>query len=269
MNKKTFGQNLKNIREEKKLNIEFCSSSLKIHRKYLEGIENDDYKVFTSYHQALGFVQNYLEFLDLKVDELTRKWRSEFYENFDHKEKSYTRYYKPKKKIMVNLNMSLSKVIYIFSGIIVLSFFSYIGFSFSQTLSNPVLDIYNPKNNDVVEEDLIDINGKTDSDSVLKINNEKIVIQTDGSFSTSLKLSEGINTFKFSSLNPYGKETVKILTVIYRPRKIEIYNPPLEETLTPKDPSELSKPEMTIPAKTLTTPKQTITISEKELKKEE
>lgn len=229
MNKKTFGQNLKNIREDRKLNIEFCSNSLKIHRKYIEGIENDDYKVFTSYHQALGFVQNYLEFLDLKVDELTRKWRSEFYEHFDHKEKTYTRYYKPKKRIMVNFNMSLAKVIYIFSGVIILSFFSYIAFSFSQTLSNPVLDIYNPKNNDVVEDDLIDINGKTDSDSVLKINNEKIVIQTDGNFSTSLKLSEGINTFKFTSLNPYGKETVKILTVIYRPRKIEIYNPPLEE----------------------------------------
>lgn len=261
MNKKTFGQNLKNTREERKLNIEFCSSFLKIHKKYLEGIESDDYKVFTSYHQALGFVQNYVEFLDLKVDELTRKWRSEFYENFNHSEKSYTRYYKPKKKIMVNFNMSLSKVIYILSGVVVLSFFSYMGLSFSQTLSNPVLDIYNPKNNDVVEDDLIDINGKTDADSVLKINNEKIIIQTDGNFSTSLKLSEGINTFKFSSLNPYGKETVKILTVIYRPRKIEIYNPPLEEinpvieTGAQSKPTEKittkSAPSNTIPTKTL------------------
>lgn len=267
MNRKTFGQNLKEVRESRKLDIDFCSYTLKIHRKYLEGIEKDDYSIFESYYQAFGFVQNYLEFLDLKTSENIPKWRAMFYDSFNHQDKNYTRYYKPKKKIMINLNLSLSKILYTSLTIIIISFLAYIGYSFSQTLSNPVLEIFSPRNNDVVENDLIDISGKTDSDSVLKINNEKIIIQTDGSFSTSLKLAEGINNFKFSSLNPYGKESVKILTVIYRPRRIEIYSPPAEQPdtipqLETRPKSNLTSPNIkvdlnktTSPKKDLTTPK--------------
>jgi len=264
MNRKTFGQNLKEVREGRKLDIDFCSYTLKIHRKYLEAIEKDDYSLFESYFQAFGFVQNYLEFLDLKTSENIPKWRAMFYDDFNHQDKNYTRYYKPKKKIMINLNLSLSKLIYLSLTVIIISFISYIGYSFSQTLSNPVLEIYSPRNNDVVEIDLIDVNGKTDSDSVLRINNEKIIIQTDGSFSTSLKLAEGINNFKFSSLNPYGKESVKILTVIYRPRRIEIYNPPAEQPNS--IPQEETKPKNTLTSPTkkietvnMTSPKKDLT----------
>jgi len=42
-------------------------------------------------------------------------------------------------------------------------------------------------------------------------------------------------------VNPYGKETVRVLHIIYRPRKIEIYNPPLENILDDKPTEPKSK----------------------------
>ncbi len=228
MNKFDIGQYIKNIRESLKLDIEFCSSNLKIHKKYLEAIENNEYKIFDNYFQAQGFVQNYMEFLDIKVPDYIPRWRKEYYEEFDFDEQSTRMYYKPKKRRIYNFSLSINMLIYIIIGLIVTGFLGYIFFSYRELLNSPTLIISNPKSNDVVDIDLIDVFGKTDQDAILKINNEKLTIQTDGNFATSLKLAEGINNFKFSSVNPYGKETVQVLTIIYRPRKIEIYNPPAE-----------------------------------------
>lgn len=269
MNKFDFGQFIKNVRETRKLDIEFCSSNLKIHKKFLEAIENNDYKIFDNYFQAQGFVQNYLEFLEIKVSDYIPRWRKEYYEEFDFAEESTRTYYKPKKKRVYNFSLSLNKLIYIGLGLVVTIFLGYIFYSYQALLNSPTLEITNPKSNDVVEADLIDVYGKTDQDAILKINNEKLTIQTDGNFATSLKLSEGINNFKFSSINPFGKETVKILTIIYRPRKIEIYNPPVENsssiiTSTPKSEVKISTAPSSAPVQKInTTATSTVTTNPK------
>jgi cytoskeletal protein RodZ len=231
MKKLNFGEFIKNTREEKNFGIEFCSSSLKIHKKYLVAIEENNYQVFDNYFQAQGFVQNYLEFLELKPIEYMPRWRGDFYTDFSHFDEKQEKFYKPKKTRILNFTISLSKLLYGFAAIIVISFLGYIGYQYNETLSSPKLEIFKPQTNEIFEEDLVDIFGKTESDSVLKINNEKITLATDGNFSTSLKLAEGINTLKFTATNPYGKETVRILHLIFRPRKIEVYNPPVEEVL--------------------------------------
>jgi len=169
------------------------------------------------------------------------RWRGDFYNDFNHLDEKKEKFYKPKNKKIINFSLSLNKLIYGIFGILISGFIGFIGYQYNETLTSPHLEIVKPQTNDVVEVDLIDIFGKTDSDSILKINNEKITIATDGNFSTSLKLSEGINTFKFTAVNPYGKESVRILHVIYRPRKIEIYNPPLESLLEEKTTEPVNK----------------------------
>lgn len=244
MKKFNFGEYLKNIREGKKFDIEFCSNSLKIHKRFLLAIEENNYKIFDNYFQAQGFVQNYLEFLDLKPGEFMPRWRGDFYNDFNHFDEKKEKFYRPKNKKIINFSLSFNKLIYGVFGILILSFIGFIGYQYNETLTSPQLDIVKPQTNEVVEVDLVDIFGKTDSDSILKINNEKITIATDGNFSTSVKLSEGINTFKFTAINPYGKESVRILHVIYRPRKIEIYNPPLESLIEEKSTQPESSPKL-------------------------
>ena len=253
MNKLSFGENIKNIREKNGLDLDFCSNQLKIHKRYLKSIEADDYKVFDNYFQAQGFVQNYLEFLDMKITEHIPRWRSDFYDQFEEdksKIKKTTEFYKPRKKVIFNFSLSLNSILQISFVALTVIFISYIVYTYQSIITSPKLEIINPKTNDVVETDLVDVFGNTDQDAILKINNEKINIKTDGSFSTSLKLSEGINNFKFSSLNPYGKETTVFLTIIYRPKKIEIYSPPSEGNtiISTKPENEIKTEELTKPA---------------------
>lgn len=254
MSKFDFGEFVKKVREERKLDLDFCSNNLKIHRKFLEGIENNNYQNFNNYFQAQGFVQNYLEFLELNVSDYLPRWRKEYYDEFSHDNETTRAYYQPKKKRVYNFSLSLTSILYILAGSVVLGFLIWAFISYQSLLSLPNLEITSPKSNNVVEADLIDVFGKTDQDAILKINNEKYTIQTDGNFSTSLKLSEGINNFKFSAVNPYGKESVKILVIIYRPKKIEVYNPPVENTekgIVPE--SKIIKKVETNPVKAIST----------------
>jgi cytoskeletal protein RodZ len=238
------GDIIRNRREDLGLDLSICSSQLKIQKKYLEGIENNDYSMFENFYQAIGFVQNYLEFLNLSAVTLIPRWRKEVLDYFKGDDKYKENYYKPKKKRKVNIILTADKLINFSLIFIFIGFLSYIFYTYQQTMSAPLLDITSPENNHITEQDIVDIFGKTDKDAELKLNNDKITIHTDGNFSTSIKLAEGINTFKFSSKNPFNKETVKILTIIYRPKKIEIYNPPVESSKV----IDTTEPKSTIPS---------------------
>ena len=126
MKKFNFGEYLKAIREEKKLDIDFCSNQLKIHRKYITAIEENNYKVFDNYFQAQGFVQNYLEFLELRLSDFIPRWKGDFFDEFNHYDEKGEWFYKPKNKKIINFSLSLNKLIYGFLSIFVISFLSYV-----------------------------------------------------------------------------------------------------------------------------------------------
>lgn len=228
MSTNTIGNILKRAREKKGLDLAVCSSYLKIQPRFLIAIEGDDYQIFENSFQAQGFFVNYAEFLDLNISNLLPRWRKDVSDFFPTEKFYVKKFYKPKMARPLRIVLTLDKILYFIGSFLVLGFFIYVYSTYQSSVYNPKLEIFEPENNSIVENNIVDIFGKTDADAILSLNNEKLTIQTDGNFSTSIKLSEGINNFKFSSVNPYGKETVSVLTVIYRPRRIEIYTPPTE-----------------------------------------
>ena len=100
--------------------------------------------------------------------------------------------------------------------ILVVGFFGYLFYQYRNYSGVPDLEIYTPENNVVVNSQTLDITGETDRDSVVLINNQRIVVDKDGSFATSIKLHEGINTLSFLAVNKLGRETEEIRTIIFR-----------------------------------------------------
>jgi cytoskeletal protein RodZ len=257
MSTNTIGNIVKNAREKRGLDLSVCATYLKIQIRFLQAIENDDYKIFENSYQAQGFFSNYAEFLDLNITNLLPRWKKDVSDFFPNEEFNVKKFYKPKKSRSIKIVLTMEKILYFFGALGVLIFFIYVYTTYQSTMYNPKLVITKPENNSIVETDIVDIFGKTDADAVLSLNNEKLTIQTDGNFSTSLKLSEGINNFKFSSVNPYGKETVSVLTIIYRPEKVQIYSPPqeLQEDTSQKNSTPVSS--------TTTQPRQVVDTSPK------
>lgn len=208
------GHILRAQRQKKKFSLEDVHKFVKIHPRFLSALEDGDYSVFSNKIHATGFLKNYAEFLELDVEKMLALWRREYEASF---EKKIT--LSPKKFSSIEPSRILitpGLVLVTFVSILIILFFGYLFFQYKSYSGAPKLDIYSPQNNIVVHSDVLDVTGKTDRDSVLLINNQRVLIDTDGSFATSIKLKEGINTLNFVSVNKLGKETDEILTIIYR-----------------------------------------------------
>ncbi|MFC1756125.1 helix-turn-helix domain-containing protein [Patescibacteria group bacterium] len=222
---KSIGQILKAARLKKNYTIEDVNKFVKVHPKYIKAMEANDYSIFDGKVHSKGFLKIYVQFLELDLDELLALWRREYEAAFD-KEKDFKlskiKVLEPEKFIITP-----STLIIAFVGTLLLGFFMYLFFQYRQYTDAPTLDIYYPEDNIVVVKDILDITGKVELDSEVFINNQKIIANTDGSFLTSIKLREGINTISIKSVNKLNKETETIRNIIFRPEEI------IEEVIVP------------------------------------
>jgi transcriptional regulator with XRE-family HTH domain len=208
------GSILKDQRQKKKFSLEDVHKFVKIHSKFLSALEEGDYSVFSDEIHAKGFLKNYAEFLELDVEKLLALWRREYAVHFE-KEKAK----KPMKRKALEpskLLITPGLVLSVIAVTLVLLFFGYLSYQYRSYSGAPKLEIYTPQNSIVVNSEILDVTGKTDRDSVLLINNQRVLLDKDGSFVTSLKLREGLNTLSFLSVNKLGRETEEIRTIIYR-----------------------------------------------------
>ncbi|MCC7117502.1 MAG: DUF4115 domain-containing protein [Anaerolineales bacterium] len=65
----TIGQRLKQEREARYISIERASEETRIRAVFLKALEADDYSALPSAAQGRGFLRNYAEYLDIKIDE--------------------------------------------------------------------------------------------------------------------------------------------------------------------------------------------------------
>jgi len=233
---KNLGEILKAQRKKRKLTYNQVYSRTKIQQYYIKALEQNDYSVFDGRLHAKGFLKIYAELLGLNVNQILALWRREygytFEDSFDIQESSSTR--KLIKSLKNNIIITPTRIFVFLGTFLLLSFFGYLFYSYKKYSGPPALEIYSPENNAIAENSLIDITGKTDIDSVLFVNGERILLQPDGDFATSLNLREGVNTLSITSINKLDKKTEKVLTVLYRPhtyKNVEV----LESSATSSD----------------------------------
>lgn len=222
---KTVGQILLSQRKNKGWTLEDVYEHIKIQPKYVKALETGDYQLFDNKVQVKGFLKIYAEFLELSVDQVMAFWRREYEAIYEKttpqlaSENKFSMLENP--KFVITPRAAFFSVI----TILLLGFFGYLFYQYRTYSGAPELEVYSPANNLVTENDILDITGKTERDSVVFINNTRIILNTDGSFATSLKLNPGLNTLSFSATNRLGKEAELTKTVIYRPK--ESPNPPV------------------------------------------
>jgi len=72
----SYGELLKNKREEKLLSLDVVSSALTIDKKYLAGLEDEDTGVFPGEPYLVGFLKNYAEYLEMDSDYLLKLYHN-------------------------------------------------------------------------------------------------------------------------------------------------------------------------------------------------
>jgi len=81
--------------------------------------------------------------------------------------------------------------------------------------TKPKLEISSPNSGDKVNREEISINGQTDKDIEIRINEMPVVLSSEYKFSQTVRLKEGENKFMIVAFDMAGNKTEKEITVSY------------------------------------------------------
>jgi cytoskeletal protein RodZ len=207
---RTTGEILKKARLEKKLSLEDVEKSIRIRKKFLEALEQNDWEKLPSLPYIKGFLRNYSTYLGLVPDEMIAVFRRQFKNQEDEKvlpDSATNPVHDPA------FRLSPQSIII---GIVVLfltTFFGYLFLQYRSYTSAPMLTINQPQEGQTYTTDTAKVTGKTDSDAVINVNKQNITISDTGDFDTTVKLNPGTNTIVIESTSKYGKKNSVTRTV--------------------------------------------------------
>lgn len=198
---KTIGQVLKEARTNKKISLDDLEFKTKIKKNFIRAIEVEDWEKLPTYSVVLGFVRSIAERIGVQSDFALALLRRD---------------YPPKKEVKVSPTPNLeNKVVWsprltfiLGISIFLILILGYLGIQYISFISPPELVINKPKENEQVLSKTVKVEGKTDTDAKVEVNNQPVLVDQDGNFTTSVEISENTSTLLIKSTSRSGKETV-------------------------------------------------------------
>ena len=197
------------LRKRRHLSLEQAEEATKVRRRFLEALEEGDYASLPADVYTMGFLAKYAEFLGGNKDDLLGAYHRERGSNENVRLLTPKRFLQEKRFILTPKLTILGLVILIFVGII-----GYIFYSVENFTSPPNLEISSPVAESIINQDNVEVVGKTDIGVTLQINDQTVLIDDKGNFQESVKLQPGLNNIELRATNRIKKETVKTIKIL-------------------------------------------------------
>lgn len=232
---KTVGSILRKARQAKGLELRDVFAELKIQPRFLKALEEGDWVVFDSSVHAKGFLKNYAEYLELNTDEILAFFRREYKEE-PQRQRVPGNFITPLNRPRLVVTPGI--IITVVTITLVTLFLGYLFFQYRSFAGAPILIVDQPEADITTHEPLLNTVGRTDPDTQVYINGQKIGVDGKGNFSTNVTLVPGVNTLNFEAVNKLGRKNTETRTVILQVEKEEEEAPKETET-KPAEKSQL------------------------------
>ena len=186
---------LKNTRLEKDLSIEEISKKLKIPAKYLVAIEAEDTACFPQQPYCSLIIKDYADFLGLDGLDILKLFHRDF---FIKK--------KPKLRKQKSFSFTPQFTFTLLTVIAFIGFSLYLGSEYIKFNRPPPLKVNWPAQQ-ILNSSTLDLTGATDPESTVRINQDLVIVDTNGNFYKKLTLSSGENKILVESKSPAGITT--------------------------------------------------------------
>ena len=199
---RTVGQILKETREAKFYTLEEVEKATKIRVELLEALEEDNFSKLPPETFIQGFIKNYGKFLGLDANKLLAVFRRD-YEASKHPPKILESFSNPLK--VNKFNITPSRILGFVVVTIILAFFAYLWVEYRQFVGAPKLEIVSPTEGQTVEVPVVFVEGNTDPEAKLTVNNQEIGLDANGYFREEVKLNESTNIISVVSTSKFGQ----------------------------------------------------------------
>lgn len=210
---RTVGQILKETREEKLYSVEDVEKAIKIRKELLLSLESDDYSSLPPSTFVQGFIKNYAKFLGLDSEKMLAVFRREFSDK-NHKPYVMDAFANPveEKKVQITPTRVLSVVI----ALIVLTFFGYLWSQYRDYVGAPKLEVTSPQDQQTINSEIVVVEGSTDPEVEVSINNQKIPVSEQGTFKKEIVVTSEVSKISIVAASKFGQQTEVQRTIYWR-----------------------------------------------------
>lgn len=202
------GKRLTEARIAQKKTIDDVSTELRIPKRQILALEQEDYSAFSAELYTRGAYTSYAKYLGVySAGDLRAVLRS----LVSVRTRVPLRLLSPDRLLSRLLNPRL--VIIVAVVCIALLVGGYIAWQVESFWKLPELSITSPVDH-VIQSDKVDVQGKTEARVKVTINDQQVLLQPDNSFSAQLTLHKGINQVRIQVVNASGRENVKQLFLL-------------------------------------------------------
>lgn len=195
---KTAGELLKEKRLLKELSLEQVAQKIKVKPEYLLALEESDYNSLPSATATKGFLRNYAEVLHLNPETAVAMFRRDF-EAAEKEDLVPRGLVTP---IVKKSRLFSANLIIIFLSLF--AFLSFLGYQLYSWLSLPSLELIQPESGEVYGSK-ITVRGNTDKDATILINDQSVLVDSEGYFSLDLIFSAGTHSVIVKATNRQDK----------------------------------------------------------------
>jgi cytoskeletal protein RodZ len=201
----TIGQILKSERLKKRIPLSLLEKKTKIKKDFLQKIENENWESLPEFPIVSGFVKNIASFLGLSTENINAVLRRDY----------------PPKKLFVNPKPDIeSKFMWspkltfaVCISVVILLVLGYLGLEYKKFVSPPNLIVNLPKQNQLVNDFFVKVEGKTTTDVSLTVNNQPVILDMEGKFQTEISITKETKSLKFKAVSRSGKITEKEINI--------------------------------------------------------
>lgn len=210
----TLSEYLSAVRQNLGAPLEEVSRQTGIKLFALQALENGNFKVLPAEVYVAGFLRQLAKFYAVDSADLINQYKKEqgiAVHIINQKARGNISF---PKKIFQRLVIT-PKILTISLGtLFVAATVGYIIWQVWSINKTPSLHINSPANNQTIQGSSVEVDGKTDPGMTVSVNGQNIFVNSDGSFSTELALSQGPVEVMVTAQNHFGKSVSDTINLI-------------------------------------------------------
>lgn len=208
----TLGERLRKVREEQGDSLDVFADRLQIPLKYLEALEEGRYADLPSDVYIKSFLRSYALALNVNAETVIKLFESE-YDVYRPQEERKSYAVMDHKKIPRPL-ITPTVIRRALIVVVILSILTYLGFEARRIIAPPFLVVNSPASDVRITERSILVEGTTEPEASVVINDETVIPDESGRFSEEVALTTGVNTIVITAKKPRSAERRVVRTIL-------------------------------------------------------
>jgi len=211
---KGIGERLREAREDSGLSQKDVEKATRVTCKYIQALETHDFGKLPETVYAKNFVRALSRHYGLDPDVMTDAFMRETAAMTGKDATNDTMIERLQGRRLVS-TPAVIKVGML--GVAFLAVVGYFAFSVHSILKPPKLVVHTPQDSQVFDERQVTLEGETEPEVELTVNQEAVLIEADGTFKETLNLPEGVSILRIAAKKRHSKAQEVYLKVVVEP----------------------------------------------------